>query len=45
MRKAMSTFFEVHETTGLPPARPVRVLPNGQRVDGAGTAAAAATIQ
>jgi DNA-binding LacI/PurR family transcriptional regulator len=34
MRKAMSTFFEVHETTGLPPARPVRVLPNGQRVDG-----------
>jgi DNA-binding LacI/PurR family transcriptional regulator len=34
MRKAMSTFFEVHETTGLPPARPVRVLPNGQRVEG-----------
>jgi hypothetical protein len=28
----MSTFFEVHETTGLPPARPVRVLPNGTRV-------------
>jgi hypothetical protein len=32
MRKEMSTFFEVHETTGLPPPRPVRVLPNGQRV-------------
>jgi DNA-binding LacI/PurR family transcriptional regulator len=32
VRKEMSTFFEVHETTGLPPARPVRVLPNGTRV-------------
>ena len=40
MRQAMSTFFEVHETTGLPPARPVRVLPNGQRVDGNGMASA-----
>jgi DNA-binding LacI/PurR family transcriptional regulator len=34
MRRAMPTFFEVHETTGLPAARPVRVLPNGQRVTG-----------
>ena len=41
MRKAMSTFFEVHETTGLPPARPVRVLPNGQRIDVPAAAAAA----
>ena len=32
LRKEMSTFFEVHETTGLPPATPVRVLPSGQRV-------------
>jgi len=35
MRKAMTTLFEVHETTGLPPPRAVRVLPNGQRVDAA----------
>jgi DNA-binding LacI/PurR family transcriptional regulator len=33
LRKEMSTFFEVHETTGLSPARAVRVLPNGTRVD------------
>lgn len=32
IRKEMSTFFEVHETTGLPPDQPVRVLPNGTRV-------------
>ena len=33
LQKEMSTFFEVHETTGLPPGRPVRVLPNGTRVE------------
>jgi DNA-binding LacI/PurR family transcriptional regulator len=32
LRREMTTFFEVHETTGLPPAQPVRVLPNGTRV-------------
>jgi hypothetical protein len=32
VRREMSTFFEVHETTGLAPARPVRVLPSGVRV-------------
>jgi len=32
LRREMSTFFEVHETTGLPPALAVRVLPNGTRV-------------
>jgi DNA-binding LacI/PurR family transcriptional regulator len=32
IRKDMSTFFEVHETTGPPPPRPVRVLPNGTRI-------------
>ena len=32
VQREMNTFFEVHETTGLPPARPVRVLPNGRRV-------------
>jgi DNA-binding LacI/PurR family transcriptional regulator len=32
LRKDMSTFFEVHETTGLPPPRPVRVMPNGTRI-------------
>jgi DNA-binding LacI/PurR family transcriptional regulator len=31
LRKMMSTFFEVHETTGIPPEHPVRVLPNGSR--------------
>jgi DNA-binding LacI/PurR family transcriptional regulator len=35
VRREMSTFFEVHETTGLPPARPVRVLPSGVRVSDA----------
>jgi DNA-binding LacI/PurR family transcriptional regulator len=32
IRKEMSTFFEVHETTGMPPPRAVRVMPNGTRV-------------
>ena len=32
LRKDMSTFFEVHETTGLPPPRAVRVMPNGTRI-------------
>ena len=32
IRKDMSTSFEVHETTGPPPPRPVRVLPNGTRI-------------
>lgn len=32
IRKEMSTFFEVHETTGLPPKQPVRVLPDGTRI-------------
>jgi DNA-binding LacI/PurR family transcriptional regulator len=42
MRKEMSTFLEVHETTGLPPPQPVRVLPNGTRVPvDAGTQAVA----
>jgi hypothetical protein len=40
VRREMSTFFEVHETTGLPPARAVRVLPSGVRVsDAAGVGA------
>jgi DNA-binding LacI/PurR family transcriptional regulator len=32
IRKQMTTFFEVHETTGLPPRQPVRVLPDGTRI-------------
>lgn len=33
IQKEMSTFFEVHETTGLPPKRPARVLPDGTRIE------------
>ena len=32
VQKEMSTFFEVHETTGLPPKQPARVLPDGTRI-------------
>jgi hypothetical protein len=28
----MNTFFEVHDTTGLPPAKPTRVFPDGTRI-------------
>jgi DNA-binding LacI/PurR family transcriptional regulator len=33
IQKEMSTFFEVHETTGLPPAQSVRVLQDGTRIN------------
>ncbi len=33
IRVAIPTWLEVHETTGPPPAKPFRVLPNGTRVD------------
>ena len=42
VQREMNTFFEVHETTGLPPARPVRVLPSGQRVTQTVTSSAVA---
>lgn len=32
IQKEMSTFFEVHETTGLPTRQPVRVLQDGTRI-------------
>jgi DNA-binding LacI/PurR family transcriptional regulator len=32
MQKEMTTFFEVNQTTGLPPAQPVRVLQDGTRI-------------
>jgi len=31
-RMAMPTWLEVHDTTGPPPGRPIRVLPDGTRV-------------
>jgi DNA-binding LacI/PurR family transcriptional regulator len=32
MRKVAHTFFEVNQTTGLPPKQPCRVLPDGTRI-------------
>jgi DNA-binding LacI/PurR family transcriptional regulator len=32
IQKEMTTFFEVNQTTGLPPAQPVRVLQDGTRI-------------
>jgi DNA-binding LacI/PurR family transcriptional regulator len=32
MQKVAATFFEVNQTTGLPPKSPVRVLPDGTRM-------------
>jgi DNA-binding LacI/PurR family transcriptional regulator len=32
IRKVAHTFFEVNQTTGLPPKQPVRVLPDGTRM-------------
>ncbi|WP_428940340.1 LacI family DNA-binding transcriptional regulator [Fontivita pretiosa] len=32
LQKQAATFFEVHGTTGLPPKRPVRILPDGSRI-------------
>ncbi|HSV12908.1 MAG TPA: LacI family DNA-binding transcriptional regulator [Tepidisphaeraceae bacterium] len=32
MRKQVNTFFEVHGTTGQPPKRPIRILPDGMRI-------------
>jgi len=32
MRRVAQTFFEVNQTTGLPPKRPVRILPDGTRI-------------
>jgi DNA-binding LacI/PurR family transcriptional regulator len=32
MRKQVNTFFEVHGTTGQPPSRPIRILPDGRRI-------------
>lgn len=32
LHKKTSTFFEVHGTTGLPPKKPTRILPDGSRL-------------
>ena len=32
IRKVAHTFFEVNQTTGLPPKQPIRVLPDGTRM-------------
>ena len=32
LRKQLTTFFEVHGTTGQPPKRPIRILPDGLRI-------------
>jgi DNA-binding LacI/PurR family transcriptional regulator len=32
LRKKTATFFEVHGTTGLPPKKPKRILPDGSRL-------------
>jgi len=45
MRKVATTFFEVNQTTGLPPRKRVRILPDGTRIEledgGAATTSAA----
>jgi DNA-binding LacI/PurR family transcriptional regulator len=33
MRKVATTFFEVNQTTGLPPRKRVRILPDGTRIE------------
>jgi DNA-binding LacI/PurR family transcriptional regulator len=33
LQKEMSTFFEVNQTTGLPPQQAVRVLQDGTRIN------------
>ena len=33
LHKTVSAFLEINQTTGIPRERPIRILPNGQRID------------